>query len=140
MVAVCSLPTLWQFESKHVIFGRILDGMDLLTVMQLEGSGEGDTKRKVTMVDCGEVRTSRPRPAPSPVSPPLCPRPRSRPRSGLGVIARTRMECVHASCKGAQASSCARAGPLPAVRACVLLARVHPCRMSRARTLFLAVG
>lgn len=29
--------------------------MDLLRVMELEGSGEGNTKRKITVVDCGEL-------------------------------------------------------------------------------------
>ena len=32
--------------------------MDLLKVMELEGSGEGITKRKVTIVDCGELDAS----------------------------------------------------------------------------------
>ena len=47
-----------EFETRHVIFGKVLDGMDLLKVMELEGSGEGITKRKVTIVDCGELDAS----------------------------------------------------------------------------------
>ena len=46
---------LTEFETKHVIFGRVLDGMDLLKVMELEGSGEGTTKRRVAIVDSGEL-------------------------------------------------------------------------------------
>ena len=36
-----------EFESKHVIFGKVLDGMDTLRIMLEEGSGEGFTARPV---------------------------------------------------------------------------------------------
>lgn len=46
---------LTEFETKHVIFGKVLDGMDVLRVMELEGSGEGTTSKRITIVDCGEL-------------------------------------------------------------------------------------
>ena len=46
---------LTEFETKHVIFGKVVDGMDLLRVLELEGSGEGNTKRPIQIVDCGEL-------------------------------------------------------------------------------------
>ena len=46
---------LTEFETKHVIFGGVLDGMDLLKVMELEGSGDGTTARPIVVVDSGEL-------------------------------------------------------------------------------------
>lgn len=46
---------LTEFESKHVIFGKVLDGMDILKVMELEGSGEGSTRRKISIDASGEL-------------------------------------------------------------------------------------
>ena len=46
---------LTEFETKHVIFGRVLDGMDLLKVMELEGSGDGTTARPIVVVESGEL-------------------------------------------------------------------------------------
>ena len=50
-----AMDRLTEFESKYVIFGKVLEGMDLLKVMELEGSGEGTTTRKIVIVDCGEL-------------------------------------------------------------------------------------
>jgi len=44
-----------EFESKHVIFGKVLEGMDILRIINLEGSGEGFTARPVVIEDCGEL-------------------------------------------------------------------------------------
>lgn len=49
---------LTEFEAKHVIFGTVLDGMDVLKVMELEGSGEGTTSKRIVIVDCGELDES----------------------------------------------------------------------------------
>lgn len=39
----------WQeFESKHVIFGKVLEGMEVLRLIEQEGSGEGFTKHPVS--------------------------------------------------------------------------------------------
>jgi len=57
-VAMQFLP---EFEKGYMIFGKVLDGMDLLRVMDLEGSGEGITKRKISIDECGELdATGRP--------------------------------------------------------------------------------
>lgn len=46
---------LTEFETKHVIFGKVLEGMDIFKVMSLEGSGEGNTRNKIIIADCGEL-------------------------------------------------------------------------------------
>ena len=48
---------LTEFETKHVIFGRVLEGMDVLKVMELEGEGSGETKNLITIDDCGKRST-----------------------------------------------------------------------------------
>jgi len=49
---------LTEFETKHVIFGKVLEGLDIFKVMELEGSGEGTTKRKILIDDCGELNSA----------------------------------------------------------------------------------
>ena len=44
-----------EFESGHVIFGRVLDGFEALRLAELEGSAEGFTERPVVIHDCGEL-------------------------------------------------------------------------------------
>lgn len=44
-----------EFESGHVIFGRVLDGFEALRLAELEGSAEGYTERPVVIHDCGEL-------------------------------------------------------------------------------------
>ena len=44
-----------EFESGHVIFGRVLDGFEALRLAELEGSAEGYTERPVVIYDCGEL-------------------------------------------------------------------------------------
>ena len=44
-----------EFESGHVIFGRVLDGLEALRLAELEGSAEGYTERPVLIFDCGEL-------------------------------------------------------------------------------------
>lgn len=53
-----AMARLTEFETKHVIFGKVLEGMDLLKVMELEGSGEGVTSREVVVAECGELDES----------------------------------------------------------------------------------
>ena len=39
-----------EFETKHVIFGKVLEGMDTLRIMLEEGSGEGYTTLPVCCI------------------------------------------------------------------------------------------
>ena len=42
-------------DGKHVVFGKIVDGMDVLSAMEKQGSKSGATKAPVKIVACGEV-------------------------------------------------------------------------------------
>lgn len=44
-----------HLDGKHVVFGRVVEGMDVLRLIEKEGSSSGKTKRPVEIADCGEV-------------------------------------------------------------------------------------
>ena len=46
--------TSW-LDGKHVVFGRVLDGMDLVKRIEALGSGSGTPSKTVTIADSGEL-------------------------------------------------------------------------------------
>jgi cyclophilin family peptidyl-prolyl cis-trans isomerase len=48
--------TKW-LDAKHVVFGQVLEGMDVVEVIEKVGSSIGTTRRSVTVVDCGEIKS-----------------------------------------------------------------------------------
>jgi cyclophilin family peptidyl-prolyl cis-trans isomerase len=42
-------------DGKHVVFGQVTEGMDVLQVMEANGSGSGAPKQKVVITDCGQL-------------------------------------------------------------------------------------
>ena len=42
-------------DGKHVVFGRVVEGMSVVKEIEGVGSGSGQTRVKVTVADCGEV-------------------------------------------------------------------------------------
>mmetsp|Transcript_15616 Transcript_15616/g.35061 ORF Transcript_15616/g.35061 Transcript_15616/m.35061 type:complete len:362 (-) Transcript_15616:64-1149(-) len=50
-----------HLDGKHVVFGRIVEGLDVLTKVEACGTGSGKPLRAVIVDDCGEARgkTSR---------------------------------------------------------------------------------
>ena len=44
-----------EFERSYVIFGRVVSGMEVLRLVELEGSADGFTSRPVIIDDCGEL-------------------------------------------------------------------------------------
>ncbi|CAJ1451686.1 unnamed protein product [Effrenium voratum] len=46
-----------HLDGKHVVFGHVISGMDVVTKMGATGTGGGTPKQKVTIVDCGEVKS-----------------------------------------------------------------------------------
>merc|ERR1719456_151146 len=44
--------TSW-LDGKHVVFGKVVEGMDVVDKMEAEGSQEGKTKKKVVIADSG---------------------------------------------------------------------------------------
>ena len=43
-------------DGKHVVFGSVIAGMDIVDMMEGVGSPSGGTFKPVVIVDCGEVK------------------------------------------------------------------------------------
>lgn len=52
---LCTAKTEW-LDGKHVVFGKVVEGMDVLKKMEQFGSQSGATKAKIVIADCGEVK------------------------------------------------------------------------------------
>jgi len=44
-----------HLNGKHVVFGKVVEGMDVVQLIEKEGSQSGKTRRPVEIADCGEV-------------------------------------------------------------------------------------
>ena len=51
---LCTEPTAW-LDGKHVVFGNVVDGMDVVKAIEGVGSQSGATSKKVVIADCGEL-------------------------------------------------------------------------------------
>ncbi|XP_058875507.1 peptidyl-prolyl cis-trans isomerase-like [Acipenser ruthenus] len=51
---VCTAKTAW-LDGKHVVFGQVVEGMDIIKKVEGYGSSSGKTSRKVTVADCGQL-------------------------------------------------------------------------------------
>merc|ERR1711862_575006 len=51
---VTTVKTPW-LDGKHVVFGEVTNGMDVVKAIEAVGSGSGATSQKVTIVDCGQL-------------------------------------------------------------------------------------
>jgi cyclophilin family peptidyl-prolyl cis-trans isomerase len=51
---ICTAKTTW-LDGKHVVFGSVVDGMDVVDRMEAVGSESGKTSKKVTIEDCGQL-------------------------------------------------------------------------------------
>jgi peptidylprolyl isomerase len=45
-----------HLNGKHVVFGRILEGMDVVKAIEAKGSRSGRTRVSITIADCGELK------------------------------------------------------------------------------------
>eukprot|EP00933_Yihiella_yeosuensis_P044489 TRINITY_DN3967_c4_g1_i1.p1 TRINITY_DN3967_c4_g1~~TRINITY_DN3967_c4_g1_i1.p1 ORF type:complete len:187 (-),score=41.51 TRINITY_DN3967_c4_g1_i1:295-855(-) len=44
-----------HLNGKHVVFGKVVEGLDVVKLIEKEGSQSGKTRRPVEIADCGEV-------------------------------------------------------------------------------------
>ncbi|KAI9295473.1 peptidyl-prolyl cis-trans isomerase E [Neoconidiobolus thromboides FSU 785] len=51
---ICTGPTEW-LDNKHVVFGYVESGLDVVKKMEQFGSESGKPQRKITIIDCGEL-------------------------------------------------------------------------------------
>ena len=52
---LCTVPTPW-LDGKHVVFGNVVEGMDVVKAVEKAGSASGKTSAKVVITDCGELK------------------------------------------------------------------------------------
>ncbi len=52
---ITTVPTEF-LDGKHVVFGRVLEGMDVVKKIERLGSASGDTQAIITIRDCGELK------------------------------------------------------------------------------------
>lgn len=51
---LCTVATPW-LDGKHVVFGKVIEGMKVVEAIESVGSAQGKTKQTVTIADCGQV-------------------------------------------------------------------------------------
>jgi cyclophilin family peptidyl-prolyl cis-trans isomerase len=51
---LCTAATPW-LDGKHVVFGKVVEGMDVVKKMEALGSQSGQTKAKLVVADCGQL-------------------------------------------------------------------------------------
>lgn len=49
------LGTLYRLDGRHVVFGKVVTGMDVVYKIEAEGNQSGTPKSKVVIVDSGEL-------------------------------------------------------------------------------------
>ncbi|XP_060579954.1 peptidyl-prolyl cis-trans isomerase-like isoform X2 [Ruditapes philippinarum] len=51
---LCTTKTSW-LDGKHVVFGSVVEGMDVVTAIEAVGSQSGTTEKDVVIADCGQI-------------------------------------------------------------------------------------
>ncbi|KAK9685992.1 Cyclophilin type peptidyl-prolyl cis-trans isomerase/CLD [Popillia japonica] len=52
---ICTAKTDW-LDGKHVVFGHVISGMDVVKRMERCGSKSGTVNEKITIAACGEIQ------------------------------------------------------------------------------------
>ncbi|KAL0608029.1 Peptidyl-prolyl cis-trans isomerase A [Plecturocebus cupreus] len=50
----CTTKTEW-LDGKHVVLGKVKEGMNIVEAMECFGSRNGETSQKITIADCGQL-------------------------------------------------------------------------------------
>ena len=46
-----------RLDGKHVVFGKVTRGEDVVKAIERQGSGSGKTRVAIRIVDCGEIKS-----------------------------------------------------------------------------------
>jgi peptidyl-prolyl isomerase F (cyclophilin D) len=52
---ICTEKTPW-LDGKHVVFGSVVEGMDVVKRIEALGSRSGKTSKRIVVADCGELK------------------------------------------------------------------------------------
>jgi len=56
---LCTAKTAW-LDGKHVVFGKVVKGLDIVKKVESFGSSDGKTSKKIVIADCGELKADDP--------------------------------------------------------------------------------
>ncbi|XP_028829775.1 peptidylprolyl isomerase Ab (cyclophilin A) [Denticeps clupeoides] len=51
---ICTADTAW-LDGKHVVFGKVVEGIDVVQKVESKGSSSGKCSAKVTIANCGQL-------------------------------------------------------------------------------------
>nr|CAB3445361.1 unnamed protein product [Digitaria exilis] len=51
---ICTVPCPW-LDGKHVVFGQVVEGLDVVKAIEKVGSRSGTTAKPVKIADCGQL-------------------------------------------------------------------------------------
>jgi peptidylprolyl isomerase len=51
---ICTVDTPW-LDGAHVVFGKVIDGLDVVDKIEGVGSQSGRTSQPVVIAECGEI-------------------------------------------------------------------------------------
>ncbi|KAG2648124.1 peptidyl-prolyl cis-trans isomerase-like [Panicum virgatum] len=51
---ICTVPCPW-LDGKHVVFGQVVEGLDVVKAIEKVGSRSGSTAKVVKVADCGQL-------------------------------------------------------------------------------------
>uniref|UniRef100_A0A914C2C2 Peptidyl-prolyl cis-trans isomerase n=1 Tax=Acrobeloides nanus TaxID=290746 RepID=A0A914C2C2_9BILA len=51
---LCTVKTEW-LDGKHVVFGKVLEGLDIIKLVESKGTQSGKPTADVTIADCGQL-------------------------------------------------------------------------------------
>jgi len=51
---ICTVKTSW-LDGKHVVFGRVVEGLDVVKAVEKVGSSSGSTSKTVTITESGQL-------------------------------------------------------------------------------------